>query len=166
MLALKSDVGKLDSASGLIATPWTKLCFKGQDGKARQVCFTGKNAHVGSGPTVLAVVAIDPEGEPKKLLRVTLPLGVDIASGVFVSVDSNAPMQTPYVICLATGCLADFALTPELLVKLKNGQNLVVQALNSNGALLRLPLPLQDIAGANFAKAYDGPPIIPPAKTR
>jgi invasion protein IalB len=74
MLALKSDVGKLDSASGLIATPWTKLCFKGQDGKARQVCFTGKNAHVGSGPTVLAAVAIDPEGEPKKLLRVTLPL--------------------------------------------------------------------------------------------
>jgi invasion protein IalB len=75
-------------------------------------------------------------------------------------------MQTPYVICLATGCMADFALTPELLVKLKSGQNLVVQALNSNGALLRLPLPLQDIAGVNFGKAYDGPPSSPPTETR
>ena len=42
---------------------------------------------------------------------------------------------------------------PELLANMKKGQNLVVQAINSNGAPLILPLPLAD-----FAKAYDGPP--------
>jgi Invasion associated locus B (IalB) protein len=46
--------------------------------------------------------------------------------------------------------------TPELLANLKKGQNLVVQAINSNGAPLTLPLPLAD-----FAKAYDGPPTDP-----
>lgn len=45
---------------------------------------------------------------------------------------------------------------PELLANLKKGQNLVVQAINSNGAPLTLPLPL-----AEFAKAYDGPPTDP-----
>ena len=39
---------------------------------------------------------------------------------------------------------------------LKKGQNLIVQAINSNGAPLTLPLPL-----AEFAKAYDGPPTDP-----
>jgi hypothetical protein len=38
---------------------------------------------------------------------------------------------------------------------LKKGQNLVVQAINTNGAIT-LPLPL-----AEFAKAYDGPPTDP-----
>ena len=46
--------------------------------------------------------------------------------------------------------------TPEMLASLKKGQNLVVQAINSNGAPLTLPLPL-----AEFAKAYDGPPTDP-----
>jgi hypothetical protein len=39
---------------------------------------------------------------------------------------------------------------------MKKGQNLVVQAINSNGAPLTLPLPLGE-----FAKAYDGPPTDP-----
>ena len=40
---------------------------------------------------------------------------------------------------------------------MKKGQNLVVQAINSNGAPLTLPLPL----AGEFAKAYDGPPTDP-----
>jgi hypothetical protein len=38
----------------------------------------------------------------------------------------------------------------------------VVQAINSNGAPLTLPLPLQEKdTGGSFAKAYDGPPTDP-----
>jgi len=36
----------------------------------------------------------------------------------------------------------------------------VVQAINSNGAPLTLPLPLQE-SGSSFGKAYDGPPTDP-----
>jgi len=60
------------------------------------------------------------------------------------------------VICFANGCMSDYEVTPELLANLKKGQNLVVQAINSNGAPLTLPLPL-----AEFAKAYDGPATDP-----
>ena len=144
----------------LIYAPWTKFCLKGQDANAKQVCFTGKDGRIESGQPVIAAVIIEPEGEPKKILRVTLPLGMQLVHGTRVIVDGNAPMQSPYVICFANGCMSDYEVTPELLANLKKGQALVVQAINSNGAPLTLPLPLQE-SGSSFAKAYDGPPTDP-----
>ena len=145
-----------DQQVQLIYAPWTKFCLKGQDANAKQVCFTGKDGRIESGQPVIAAVIIEPEGEPKKILRVTLPLGMQLIHGTRVIVDANPPAQSPYVICFANGCMSDYDLTPELLANLKKGQNLVVQAINSNGAPLTLPLPL-----AEFAKAYDGPPTDP-----
>jgi invasion protein IalB len=140
----------------LIYAPWTKFCLKGQDANAKQVCFTGKDGRIESGQPVIAAVIIEPEGEPKKILRVTLPLGMQLIHGTRVIVDGNPPMQSPYVICFANGCMSDYEVTPDLLANMKKGQNLVVQAINSNGAPLTLPLPLGE-----FAKAYDGPPTDP-----
>jgi invasion protein IalB len=145
-----------DQQVQLIYAPWTKFCLKGQDAGAKQVCFTGKDGRIESGQPVIAAVIIEPEGEPKKILRVTLPLGMQLVHGTRVIVDSNPPAQSPYVICFQNGCMSDYEVTPELLASMKKGQNLVVQAINSNGAPLTLPLPL-----AEFAKAYDGPPTDP-----
>jgi invasion protein IalB len=140
----------------LIYAPWTKFCLKGQDAKAKQVCFTGKDGRIESGQPVIAAVIIEPEGETKKILRVTLPLGMQLVHGTRVIIDNNPPAQSPYVICFQNGCMSDYEATPELLANMKKGQNLIVQAINSNGAPLTLPLPLAD-----FAKAYDGPPTDP-----
>jgi invasion protein IalB len=140
----------------LIYAPWTKFCVRGQDAGAKQICFTGKDGRIESGQPVIAAVIIEPEGEPKKMLRVTLPLGMQLVHGTRVIVDNNPPAQGPYVICLQNGCMSDYEVTPELLANMKKGQNLVIQAINSNGAPLTLPLPL-----AEFAKAYDGPPTDP-----
>ena len=145
-----------DQQVQLIYAPWTKFCLKGQDAKAKQVCFTGKDGRIESGQPVIAAVVIEPEGEPKKILRVTLPLGMQLVHGTRIIIDNNPPQQSPYVICFANGCMSDYDLTPEMLASLKKGQNLIVQAINSNGAPLTLPLPL-----AEFAKAYDGPPTDP-----
>lgn len=145
-----------DQQVQLIYAPWTKFCLKGQDANAKQVCFTGKDGRIESGQPVVAAVIIEPEGEPKKILRVTLPLGMQLVHGTRIIVDNNPPLQSPYVICFANGCMSDYEATPELLANMKKGQNLVVQAINANGAPLTLPLPL-----AEFAKAYDGPPTDP-----
>ena len=141
----------------LIYAPWTKFCLKGQDAGAKQVCFTGKDGRIESGQPVIAAVIIEPEGEPKKILRVTLPLGMQLVHGTRIIIDSNPPQQSPYVICFQNGCMSDYEATPELIANLKKGKNLVVQAINSNGAPLTLPLPL----AGEFAKAYDGPPTDP-----
>jgi invasion protein IalB len=140
----------------LIYAPWTKFCVKGQDANAKQICFTGKDGRIESGQAVIAAVIIEPEGEAKKILRVTLPLGMQLVHGTRIVIDNNPPMQSPYVICFANGCMSDYDVTPEMINNLKKGQTLYVQAINANGAPLTLPLPL-----AEFAKAYDGPPTDP-----
>jgi invasion protein IalB len=140
----------------LIYSPWTKFCLKGQDADAKQVCFTGKDARIESGMPVVAAVLIEPEGEPKKILRVTLPLGMQLVHGTRVIVDQNQPMTAPYVICFTNGCMADYDASGDMIPKMKTGQGLVVQAINSTGQPISLVLPLND-----FAKAYDGPPTDP-----
>ena len=144
----------------LIYAPWTKFCLKGQDANAKQVCFTGKDGRIESGQPVIAAVIIEPEGE-KKILRVTLPLTMQLTYGTRIVIDSNPPAQAPYFICYPNGCMSDYELTPELLGLLKKGQALVVQAINSNAQPLTLPLPLVEPGGGGFAKAYDGPPTDP-----
>jgi invasion protein IalB len=149
--------GQQDQQVQLIYSPWTKFCLKGQDPNAKQICFTGKDGRIESGQPVVAAVVIEPEGEPKKLLRVTLPLGMKLVDGTRIMVDTDANAQTgPYVICFANGCMADYDATADLLDRLKKGQNLIIQAINANNQPLTLPLPLGD-----FAKAYDGPPTDP-----
>jgi invasion protein IalB len=140
----------------LIYSPWTKFCLKGQEANAQQVCFTGKDGRIESGMPVVAAVLIEPEGEPKKVLRVTLPLGMQLPPGTRVIVDQGQPMNAPYVICFTNGCMADYEASSELIGKMKKGQGLVVQGVNSQGQYISIPLPLVD-----FGKAYDGPPTDP-----
>ncbi len=140
----------------LIFSPWTKFCLKGQEANAKQVCFTGKDGRVESGMPVVAAVLIEPENEPKKVLRVTLPLGMSIQPGTRVIVDNGQPMTGPYVICFNNGCMADYEASGELIGKLKKGQGLVIQGINGAGQPISLVVPLGD-----FSKAYDGPPTDP-----
>jgi len=140
----------------LIYSPWTKFCVKNQEAGPKQICFTGKDARIESGMLVVSAVLIEPEGEPKKVLRVTLPLGMQLVHGTRVIIDQNQPLTAPYFLCIPNGCMADYDATPDMITKLKSGQSLVVQAINMTAQPMSLVLPLAD-----FAKAYDGPPTDP-----
>jgi invasion protein IalB len=140
----------------LTYTPWTKVCLKGQEANGQQVCFTGKEGRIDTGMLVIGAVLIEPEGASAKTLRITLPLGMQLPQGTRAIVDQGQPMTAPYMICFPNGCMADYEASGELIGKLKKGQSLVVQGINSQGQAVSLPLPLPD-----FAKAYDGPPTDP-----
>jgi invasion protein IalB len=140
----------------LIYSPWAKFCGKGQDSTAKQVCFTGKDARTEAGQPVIAAALIEPDGEPKKLFRITLPSPLQLQYGTRVIVDQQPPMTGPFFTCFANGCMADYEATPDLIGKLKHGQMLTIQAINLAGAAISFPLPLVD-----FAKANEGPPTDP-----
>jgi invasion protein IalB len=140
----------------LIYSPWAKFCGKGKDDAAKQVCFTGKDARTEAGQPVIAAALIEPDGEPKKLFRITLPSPLQLQYGTRVIVDQQAPMTGPFFTCFANGCMADYEATPDLIGKLKHGQLLTIQAINLAGAAISFPLPLVD-----FAKANEGPPTDP-----
>ena len=140
----------------LIYSPWAKFCGKGQDAAAKQVCFTGKDARTEAGQPVIAAALIEPDGETKKLFRITLPSPLQLQYGTRVIVDQQAPLTGPFFTCFANGCMADYEATPDLIGKLKHGQMLTIQAINLAGAAISFPLPLVD-----FAKANEGPPTDP-----
>ena len=139
-----------------IYSPWAKFCGKGQDATAKQVCFTGKDARNEAGQPVVAAALIEPEGEPKKLFRITLPSPLQLQYGTRVIVDQQPPMTGPFFTCFTNGCMADFVATSDLIGKLKHGQMLTIQAINLAGSAISFPLPLVD-----FAKANEGPPTDP-----
>jgi len=140
----------------LIYSPWTKFCLKPPEGNAKQICFIGKDGRIESGQPVIAGAIIEPDGEPKKIFRFTLPLGVILTYGTRIIVDDNAPLQSPFSVCFANGCISDYEATPDLIAQMKKGKTLFVQAFQANGSSVTLPLPLGD-----FGKAYDGPPTDP-----
>jgi invasion protein IalB len=140
----------------LIYSPWTKFCLKGKEANAKEVCFTGKDGRVESGMPVVAAVLIEPEGEAKKILRITVPLGMQIQHGTRIILDQNAPVTGPYVICFTNGCMSDYDASGDMVANLKKGKSLVVQAINANNQPISLNLPLSD-----FTKAHEGPPTDP-----
>jgi invasion protein IalB len=141
----------------IVYSPWTKVCGKDQNqANAKEVCLVVKEARLETGQFIAGAVLIEPEGEAKKILRVTLPLGMQLLQGTRMILDQGTPQNRPYVICFPNGCMSDYEADAEMVGKMKKGQGLVVQAINSTGQPINLVLPLAD-----FAKAYDGPPTDP-----
>lgn len=141
----------------LMYSPWIKICNKSEtDPNAKQVCVTAKDGRLENGMPVAAVALIEPQGEQKKLMRITVPLGMQLQHGTRMIIDQDTPATAPYFMCFPNGCMADYEVNADTVSKLKKGKTLTVQAINMQGQAISLPLPLGD-----FAKAYDGPPTDP-----
>ena len=141
----------------LMYSPWMKVCGKGPDTNNKQVCVITKDGRLENGMPVAVVQLFEPEGE-QKVLRVTVPLGMQIQHGTRLLIDQDQPAQQPYRICFPIGCMADYPVPDDMIGKMKKGQVITIQAINMQGTPISLPLPLGD-----FAKAYDGPATDPKA---
>jgi invasion protein IalB len=139
----------------LMYSPWMKVCGKGKDTAGKQVCVITKDGRLENGMPVAIVQLFEPEGKPK-ILRVTVPLGMELQHGTRVIIDQGQPVNEPYNICFPVGCMSDYPVTDDMINKMKKGKQIVVQAINMRGQPISLPLPLAD-----FAKAYDGPATDP-----
>jgi invasion protein IalB len=142
--------GEEAKVPALVYSPWTKFCIK-------DTCFTGSDARTECSIAVAAVVFARAD-EAKKNLRVTLPKSVNVERGVRISIDQSRPIELPFTQCHPNGCIADYEAGPELIDRLKHGQMLIVEALDSANAPISRSLPL-----LHFNDAYDGPALEPKA---
>jgi invasion protein IalB len=140
----------------LMYSPWMKVCGKGTEAGAKEVCVLTKDGRLENGMPVAVVQLFEPQGEARKLLRVTVPLGMQLQHGTRLIIDQEQPATAPYFMCFPNGCMADYEASADMVGKMKKGKTLTVQAINMQGQAISLPLPLND-----FAKAYDGPPTDP-----
>jgi len=140
----------------LTYTPWTRLCRKGPETDAKQVCATSRQGFLENGFLVVDAQLIEPEGIPTKILQVTLPLGMALAAGTRITVDQGQPINAQFAVCTQNGCLAEIEASGELIGKMKKGQGLVVQGVHMQRGPISVPVPL-----AEFAKANEGQPTDP-----
>jgi len=153
--APKNGVAAAQGQPQLMYSPWMKVCGKGKDTNGTKVCVVTKDGRLENGRPVAIVQLFEPEGKPK-VLRVTVPLGMQLQHGTRVIIDQGKPVNEPYKICFPVGCMSDYPVTDDMIKQMKKGKQITVQAINMQGTPISLPLPLTD-----FAKAYDGPPTDP-----
>ena len=153
--APKNGAAAAQSQPQLMYSPWMKVCGKGKDTNQKQVCVVTKDGRLENGMPVAIVQLFEPEGQPK-ILRVTVPLGMQLQHGTRVIIDQGQPVNEPYKICFPVGCMSDYPVSDDMIKQMKKGKQITVQAINMQGTPISLPLPLTD-----FAKAYDGPPTDP-----
>ncbi len=102
------------------------------------------------------------DGEAKKLLRMSLPYGVNLQYGTRLIVDQGEPATAPFVTCLPPvvppgGCIRRLRCDGLTMInQMKKGQLLTVQAIHMNSRAMSPQLDLKD-----FAKAFDGPATDP-----
>jgi invasion protein IalB len=139
--------------------PWTKMCSK--DGSlptnGEDVCFAATEEYTETGQLALSVSLIELKDKTRRILRVALPLGVQLKRGTRVIVDQDAPEQRAYLMCVeASGCVSDYEFDSAFVGKLKKAHSLIIQAISPAGQPMSIPVPLKE-----FAAAYDGPPTPP-----
>jgi invasion protein IalB len=135
-------------SSALTYSPWAKAC-------GDQACFvmTESRSECGS---VAGAMLIEPKGEAKKLLRVSVSRRVSREPGLRIIIDQDPPISRPYLNCFPIGCIADYEAGSELVERLKRGRTITLEAVDTGNAPINLALPL-----VGFADAYDGPPQNP-----
>jgi len=72
--------------------------------KAKKVCVTVKDGRVESGLLVCQRSRSSNGRRAEKLLRMSLPYGVNLQYGTRLIVDQNQPTTAPFVTCLPPSC--------------------------------------------------------------
>jgi invasion protein IalB len=136
-------------------TDWTKVCGKDQ-AQNKEICYTTRDFVSDQGQPVLAVAVYDVKGDPTKIVRFLMPLGLLLRPGIRFVADQGQPIPGQYAICFPNGCFAEAQVKDDFINALKKGNLLNVSVQNQVGREVTFAVPL-----TGFSKAFDGPPIDP-----
>ncbi|MBR9772765.1 invasion associated locus B family protein [Halomonas sp. H10-59] len=100
------------------------------------------------GEPVLRVVVGNPAQLDGSAMTFLVPLGVRLAPGLQLKVDTNEPVGMPYQVCVPQGCRADIPLQPQLLNQLKAGSTATVSIVNPRGQRQDLNVSLMGFSAA------------------
>src|SRR5689334_14248016 len=92
-----------------VETPWRKVCFNNQQTQFKKVCDTRAEARKKADGSLLASVElIEREDDPKKIIRVTFPLGMQLLRGTRLLVAGIDIQTSAFIQCTAAGCMSDY----------------------------------------------------------
>jgi len=140
----------------IVYSPWTKFCGKDNAAAdAKEACLTMKEARLETGQFLAGAALIEQAGQEKKVVRITVPLTMQLPPGTRLQLDKEPAVSGRYIICMPNGCIADHDVDAAFVAKLKKGQQIILQSINISGQTANIPIPLTDFAKANEGPATD-----------
>jgi invasion protein IalB len=91
----------------------------------------------------LTVLFYKAESEDKKLLRVVVPLGVLLPTGLGLKINNQDVGNAPFLKCSRKGCIAEVVLQDEVIKKMKGGGTAMFIIFDTPEAGIGIPISLQ-----------------------
>ncbi len=127
---------------------WQVSC-RTPPGAKEEKCALVQSVTAEDRPNVgLTVVFYEAIGEKKKLLRVVVPLGVLLPTGLGLKIDDQDVGNAPFLKCGKRGCVAEVVLQDEVIAKLKQGTNAMFIIFDTPEAGIGIPVSLQGFTDA------------------
>lgn len=128
---------------------WFKACSKQAD---VDICNVQNILTATNGQLVTGISMIELKGKVnRKVFQVTVPSGRLVPPGVGLQVDNGKTQKLDYVICFPDRCVAEVALTDQLVASFKKGTDLTLTSVNFQNQ----PNPIK-VSLSGFTGAYDG----------
>jgi invasion protein IalB len=127
---------------------WQVSC-RTPPGAKEEKCALVQSVTAEDRPNVgLTVVFYKAIGEDKKLLRVVVPLGVLLPTGLGLKIDGLDVGNAPFLKCGKRGCVAEVVLQDEVIAKLKTGSIAMFIIFDTPEAGIGIPVSLQGFGDA------------------
>ncbi len=121
---------------------WQVSC-RTPPGAKEEKCALVQSVTAEDRPNVgLTVVFYQAIGEDKKLLRVVVPLGVLLPTGLGLKIDGQDVGNAPFLKCGKRGCVAEVVLQDEVIDKMKKGQTAMFIIFDTPEAGIGIPVAL------------------------
>lgn len=131
---------------------WYKACTQQED---NDVCVVQNIVAASSGQLLTAVGLITVEGKVnRRVMQVSVPSARLVQPGINVQIDGGEAVRLDYAVCMPDKCVAEVALTDEMVANFKRGGEVVFTSVNYQ----RAPNPIK-ISLSGFTQAFDGEPI-------
>jgi invasion protein IalB len=131
---------------------WFKACSKQQD---VDICNVQNITTAASGQLVTGISLIELKGKiNRKVFQVTVPTGRLVPPGIGLQIDGGKAQKLDYVICFPDRCVAEVALSDQIVASFKKGQELTLTSVNFQNQ----PNPVK-VSLKGFTGAFDGPPL-------
>jgi invasion protein IalB len=127
---------------------WQVSC-RTPPGAKEEKCALVQSVTAEDRPNVgLTVVFYKAIGEDKKLLRVVVPLGVLLPTGLGLKIDGLDVGNAPFLKCGKRGCVAEVVLQDEVIAKMKTGSIAMFIIFDTPEAGIGIPVSLQGFGDA------------------
>jgi invasion protein IalB len=127
---------------------WQVSC-RTPPGAKEEKCALVQSVTAEDRPNVgLTVVFYKAIGEDKKLLRVVVPLGVLLPTGLGLKIDGKDVGNAPFLKCGKRGCIAEVVLQDEVINKMKTGTTAMFIIFDTPEAGIGIPISLQGFGDA------------------